>query len=70
MGNELVIVIDRFEGDFAVVEFAERTFDMPRRLLPVDAKEGDAIRIRVTVDQKETRKRRNSVQKLVNELFE
>ena len=39
------VVIDRFEGDFAVVEICENQFaNLPKILVP-DAKEGDVILI-------------------------
>ena len=37
------IVIDRIEGDFAVVEIAGRCVDVPLALLPDGCKEGDAL---------------------------
>lgn len=37
------IVIDRFEGDYAIVEIAGQRVDVPRALIPVECKEGDAL---------------------------
>lgn len=38
-------IVDRFEGDYAVVEFVGRsTVDIHKRDLPAGVKEGDAIR--------------------------
>jgi len=38
-------IIDRLEGDFAVLEAEDKTMlDVPRSLLPADAKEGDCLR--------------------------
>jgi hypothetical protein len=46
-GAERRLVIDRFEGDLAVAEVeAGATFDLPRWLLPVGAREGDHLRFR------------------------
>jgi hypothetical protein len=39
-------------------------------LLPRSAREGDVIRISVSVDDKATSERRNRVEKLMDELFE
>ncbi len=39
-------VIDRFEGELAVVELNEEMFNIPRALL-ADAREGDIIEITV-----------------------
>lgn len=37
------VVIDRFEGDYAIVEIAGTRVDVPRALIPADCKEGDAL---------------------------
>ena len=39
------MIVDRFEGDYAVVEFGELMFDVPRQCLPEETKEGDTVRI-------------------------
>ena len=41
------IIIDRFEGNFAVVEFDEGSgfADMPVELIPPEAREGDVINL-------------------------
>jgi hypothetical protein len=39
------IVIDRFEGDYAIVEIAGTRVDVPRALIPADCKEGDALQL-------------------------
>lgn len=36
-------IIDRFEGDFAVLEVDGEERPVPRALLPEDAKEGDRV---------------------------
>lgn len=59
------VVIDRFEGEFAVVELDEGSFaDMPRSLLP-NAKEGDTVTIEVHHDDE----RRQRIKSLADELF-
>ena len=62
------LIIDRFEGDFAVIE-AENgsTFNMPRSLLSC-CKEGDVLNMEF--DEAETKKRTESIKKLMGELFE
>lgn len=62
------VIIDRFEGDYAVVEINKGKFvNLPKELIP-DAKEGDVIVI--TIDQDETKKRKEHVKDLMNQLFE
>lgn len=42
----MVGIIDRFEGDYAVVEWnGSEMKDIPRSLLPKECKEGDVIEI-------------------------
>ena len=46
------VIVDRFEGDYAVVEIAiGKCVNIPRVLVP-DAKEGDIIKIEI--EKKET----------------
>ena len=39
------MVIDRIEGDFAIIEFNGDTVDIPLSWLPQGSKEGDRIRL-------------------------
>lgn len=51
--------IDRFEGDFAVVELENREMlDIPKILLPDDSKEGDVLLIVHDTGETENRKKR------------
>lgn len=65
-----MLIIDRFEGDFAVIEFGDITFDLPRELLPKEAKEGDVLRMSISVDKEETARRRKRIDNIMDELFE
>ena len=62
------VIIDRFEGDYVVVEIDKGNFvNLPKELVP-NAKEGDIVIIRV--DREETNKRKEHVKDLMNQLFE
>lgn len=62
------IIIDRFEGDFAVVEMPDKTmYNLPTSLFP-NAKEGSVISIEI--DVAETRKRRASAEKLMDDVWD
>lgn len=62
------VIIDRFEGEYVVVELEGKQFiNMPRALIPTSAKEGSVISI--TVDQEETDKRKKRIDGLVNRLW-
>lgn len=63
------IIVDKFEGAFAVVELPEKIFvNMQRVLLPVETKEGDVIDI--TVNEEVTKKRRERIQQLLDDTRE
>jgi hypothetical protein len=63
------IIIDRFEGDYAVVELESlKTVQMPICLLPNGAVEGDVIIIEI--DKDETKKRLANIKKLEQTLWE
>lgn len=62
------IIIDRFEGEYAVCEIEVGTIvNIPKILVP-NATEGDVITIEV--DKNETEDRKKHVQELMNNLFE
>ena len=64
----MTIVIDRFEGDFAVAELPDGGFaNLPRALVPADAGEGSVLRIET--DAAETEKRRRKAQDLLGDLL-
>lgn len=61
------IIIDRFEGDSAVVELPGKVIiNVPKILFP-NAKEGDVISIEI--DKEETKNRKKRVNNLMNDLF-
>ena len=40
MSHEKLLIVDRFEGDWAVIEYGKETFDFPKELLPPDTQAG------------------------------
>ena len=54
-------IIDRFEGDRAVIEYGAKTFHLPRSLIPSTAKEGDVLRFEVRVDTDTTSRRKREM---------
>lgn len=69
------IIIDRFEGDFAVCERQAdgKMIDIPREQLPKDVKEGDYLTIegdQVTIRPEKRREREARIQKLMDQLWE
>lgn len=62
------LIIDRFEGEFAIVEAdGGVTFSIPKELLKC-TREGDVLNLEF--DEAETKKRADNVKKLMGELFE
>lgn len=55
-------IIDRFEGNWAVIEYGRGTFNFPRDLLPADTNEGDVIDFSVVINQDETTNRRKRIE--------
>ncbi|NLM76259.1 MAG: DUF3006 domain-containing protein [Clostridiaceae bacterium] len=63
------VIIDRFEGDYAVVELPDMTMvDMPISLIPEGAREGDVLVISIDID--ETAKRKERIKNLMDDLWE
>jgi len=66
-------IIDRFEGNYALVEIEDNIVTISIEKLPIGLKEGDVISISdkgVTKDESETEKRRHMMKKLMEELLE
>ena len=62
-----MLIIDRFEGSFAVVETNEGIVNIPRSELPKEAKEGDCLRLLVDRDGTAARKKR--IEGMMGSLF-
>lgn len=63
------VTIDRFEGEYAVVEAENKQMiNMPKGLIPSGAQEGDVISIEI--DEEETAARRERIGMLMDELWE
>lgn len=64
-----MFVIDRFEGDWVIVEANRNIFKLPRELLPPEAMEGDVIRLNVQIDPAATENLKNRIADLARNLF-
>lgn len=65
-----MLIIDRFEGEYALIEMNRRIFHIPKVLVPKGTKEGDVIKIDISVDKEATEKRKQAVNQLERSLFE
>ncbi|HWQ41717.1 MAG TPA: DUF3006 domain-containing protein [Desulfosporosinus sp.] len=65
-----MLIIDRFEGDWAIIETENRrTFNLPRFVLPPGIKEGDVISIQVGIDLVATKERAEKAKRMSDNLF-
>lgn len=66
-----MLIIDRFEGDWAIIEMENRyTFNLPRSVLPHGIKEGDVISIQVGIDLVTTKERAEKSKRMLDNLFD
>ncbi|MCM0648603.1 DUF3006 domain-containing protein [Clostridium swellfunianum] len=67
------VIIDRFEGEYAVCEKEDRTMiDILKSKLPANAKEGDVLSIddqSITINVEETQKRKKLIEDLTKDLW-
>lgn len=63
-------VIDRFEGNFAVVLVGDEEvkIDIPKDLLPKGAREGSWLKIRFELDPEGTEKQKEKIENLLDKL--
>jgi hypothetical protein len=62
-----LLIIDRLEGDFDVVESGAGLINIPKADLPAKSREGDVLIIQV--DDQATGKRKQKIEGLMNSLF-
>lgn len=62
------LIIDRFEGEFAIIEIENgQTINCPKAMLPDNAKEGSILNITVDNDATEKKLQKNTAR--MNRLF-
>lgn len=68
------VIIDRFEGNFAVCEKNNREMiDIHKEKLPPNVKEGDVLTIlgdNITINPEKRKAREKRIQNLMNDLWE
>lgn len=65
-------IIDRFEGDYAVVEMSDmKMINIERHKIPVDAKEGDVLILGevISIDENETIQRKKRIQEMIKDIW-
>lgn len=66
-------IVDRFEGEYAVIEFDGKAEDVLKSELPAEVKAGDTLIFeegKVMIDTMDTASRREEIANLMDELFE
>lgn len=70
----MIVIIDRFEGEFAVCECEDKTMiNIEIDKLPQDIHEGDVLVIdgdNIKVDYEETSRRREEIESLTQNMWE
>ncbi len=62
------VIVDRVEGDYAVVEIEKgKMCNLPLELVP-NVKEGDVVTI--TINKGKTEERKKTIEELMNSVFE
>lgn len=68
------VIIDRFEGDFAVCEMSNRNMiDIHKNKLPKNVKEGDVLTISgdtITINHEKRKTREERIKNLMDDLWE
>ena len=62
-----MIILDRYESDFAVLETGKGIINIPRTDLPAGAREGDVLKFIIDTDTTKARKKRIDCR--MNKLF-
>jgi hypothetical protein len=71
MNKFLKAVIDRFEGESAVIKLEDgQEIIWPKKDLPEDAKEGSALRLSVSTSQSDEEERTKLAKTLLNEILQ
>lgn len=55
-----MLTIDRFEGEYALIKYKKRIFHIPKSLMPKGAREGDTIKIQITVEEGQAKKEKEA----------
>ncbi|MCM3316554.1 DUF3006 domain-containing protein [Rummeliibacillus stabekisii] len=66
-------IVDRFEGDLAVIEIDGVTVDYPKKILPKDVQVGDLLIIEndtISIDAEGAKQLKTEIDNLADELFE
>ncbi|MHB1394749.1 MAG: DUF3006 domain-containing protein [Clostridia bacterium] len=63
-------IVDRFEGDYAVIEYYDQVLKLPKVFIPVEVHEGDVLDVIIMLDDNETDKLKAEIKKLMDDVWE
>jgi hypothetical protein len=63
-------IIDRFEGDYAVIEYQGKVLNLPRIFLPAETQEGAVLDVIIMLDDIETNKLKAEIKELMDDVWE
>lgn len=66
--DEVIAILDRLEGEHAVILFGKVAVSVPRSLLPPAAREGDAFTVELRPSPEETARRRKETAQMIERL--
>lgn len=63
-------IVDRFEGDYAVIECENRMLKLPKLFLPAEAREGDLLEVIVMLESEGADRLKAETEKLMEAVWE
>jgi hypothetical protein len=63
-------IVDRFEGDYAVIEYYDKMLNLPKVFLPMEIREGDVLDVIILLDYNETNKLKSEISGLMEDVWE
>lgn len=63
-------IVDRFEGDYAVIEYSDKRLNLPKVFLPKEVHEGDVLDVIIMLEDNETARMRSEIEELAEAVWE
>jgi hypothetical protein len=63
-------IVDRFEGDYAIIEYYGKMLNLPKVFLPMEIREGDVLDVIILLDYDETNRLKSEIKELMNDVWE
>jgi len=63
-------IVDRVEGDYAIIEYNDKMLNLPKVFLPKEVREGDMLDVIILLDYDETNKLKSEINELMEDVWE